>query len=50
MSDQELLEFKSNPYWQDAIRLRIWDDLAKEPEAETPPLDHYRIILEQVSL
>ena len=50
MSAEELLEFKSHPHWEDAIRLRIWDDLAKEPEAKTPPLDHYLDFLEHASL
>ena len=50
MSTEEVLEFKSHPHWEDAIRLRIWDDLAKEPEAKTPPLDHYLDFLEHASL
>ncbi len=38
MSPEEIEEFESNPFHLDAVRLRIWDDLAKDPEMQTPPL------------
>ncbi|MBA63217.1 MAG: metal-dependent phosphohydrolase [Planctomycetaceae bacterium] len=50
MSVEELMEFKSHTHWRDAIRLRIWDDLAKDPELETPLLDYYIDFLERASL
>lgn len=43
LSEQE--EFLQNPYAQDAIRLRRWDDLAKDPEWKCPPLEHYEAML-----
>jgi len=33
--------FVSQPHAKDAIQLRRWDDLAKDPDAETESLDHY---------
>jgi len=38
--------FIEKPFAQDAIRLRRYDDLAKVPNAKTPPLGHYRKIAE----
>jgi len=29
------------PGAHDAIRLRVWDDLAKQPGLSTPDLDHF---------
>ncbi|QPF74630.1 HD domain-containing protein [Roseateles sp. DAIF2] len=36
--------FIARPYAQEALRLRLWDDLAKQPALPTPPLDHYLAI------
>lgn len=33
--------FRSQPYAEDAMRLRRWDDLAKVADCATPPLDYY---------
>jgi phosphonate degradation associated HDIG domain protein len=41
--------FKALPYAQDAIRLRRYDDGAKRPGVQSPPLSHYRPLLEQLS-
>ncbi|MCA9134464.1 MAG: HD domain-containing protein [Planctomycetales bacterium] len=48
MSEAELSEFRTSPYWQDALRLRRWDDLAKEVDLETPPLEHFLKWVEQL--
>ncbi|MFN3192077.1 MAG: phosphonate degradation HD-domain oxygenase [Aureliella sp.] len=50
MSDAEVAEFETSPYFQDAVRLRHWDDLAKVVGLETPSLDHYWNILEPLAL
>jgi phosphonate degradation associated HDIG domain protein len=34
--------FERLPYFEDAVRLRVWDEGAKDADAETPPLEHYR--------
>jgi phosphonate degradation associated HDIG domain protein len=33
--------FIAQPHAQDAVRLRLWDDLAKQPALNTPPLAHF---------
>lgn len=34
--------FVQRPHARDAVRLRRWDDAAKNPEMATPPLAHFR--------
>lgn len=46
MSEVEIKEFESSPYCQDAIRLRNWDDEAKDPNAKTLNLRELRSHLE----
>ena len=38
--------FEQEPYWQDAVSLRRYDDTGKIEGLETPPLEHYRAYLE----
>ncbi|BDC49835.1 phosphodiesterase [Bryobacterales bacterium F-183] len=45
MSDQEVAEFESNPHYRDLLRLRSWDEQAKDPEALTQDLWHYRALI-----
>lgn len=40
-SREEANEFIGQPYAQDAVQLRRWDDLAKVAGRGTPPLAHY---------
>jgi predicted HD phosphohydrolase len=42
MSDSEVTEFRSNPDWQQAVQLRLIDDLGKVPGLEVPEVDSYR--------
>jgi [1-hydroxy-2-(trimethylamino)ethyl]phosphonate dioxygenase len=48
MNEEEVAEFEANEFAKDALRLRRWDDLAKEKGAQVPPLGHYREILVSV--
>lgn len=48
--DQQLQQFLAEPHAMDAVALRRWDDLAKSPTRATPGWDHYRRILEEVTL
>lgn len=48
MDAAEAAAFRAAPFAEDALRLRRWDDLAKDPEAGTPDLDHYRTLLTAV--
>jgi len=50
MSREQVLAFEALPYATDAIALRRWDDLAKEPGRATPPLCYYLALLEEVRL
>ena len=40
-SEQEAQEFISQPYAKDAVKLRIWDDLAKVRDLRTPNLEYF---------
>ncbi len=41
MSQAQVAEFEANPHHRDAVRLRIWDDRAKDPDAATPGIAHF---------
>lgn len=41
MQAAEVAEFERRPHYQAAIRLRRWDDAAKQPQLPTPPLAHF---------
>jgi predicted HD phosphohydrolase len=41
----EAAAFRTTAYAADAIRIRLWDDAAKEPGLKTPSLEHYRPFL-----
>lgn len=45
MSPEEQARFENHRFHQDAVRLRRWDDAAKEVGLETPNLEHYRATL-----
>ncbi len=45
-SEREAAIFLNRPYAAEAANLRRWDDLAKDPTAETPGLEHFRPCLE----
>jgi len=42
----EATQFQALPFAADAIRIRRWDEAAKVPGLETPPLEHYRATLQ----
>ncbi len=43
----QVQRFEQTPYHQNAVRLRRWDDAAKDPELKVPGLNHYRLRLEK---
>jgi predicted HD phosphohydrolase len=47
-SKEEAEAFLRRPYAEDALRLRKWDDRAKEQNRATPDLDHYLSLVERV--
>jgi phosphonate degradation associated HDIG domain protein len=40
-TETEAAAFHAQPYAADGVRVRLWDDRAKESAATTPPLAHY---------
>jgi phosphonate degradation associated HDIG domain protein len=45
---EEAAHWRSQPYAEDGLCLRLWDDRAKDPDAVTPPLRHFLDIAERV--
>lgn len=41
MSVAEVTSFQQHPHYEAAVRLRRWDDAAKDPQFQTPPLSHF---------
>lgn len=48
--DDDRTRFEAHPLWEDAVRLRRWDDAAKVPGLDVPGLGHYRARIEAVAL
>jgi len=46
-SEDEALQFIEQPHAKDAVKLRIWDDLAKDPNQKTPALTYFVPVLER---
>ena len=49
MDPDEQAAFEQQPHWREACRLRRWDDIAKAPGVDVPPLEHYLPVLEAVA-
>ncbi|MBS2546597.1 HD domain-containing protein [Catenulispora sp. NL8] len=45
MSAEEVAAFEADPHSADAVRLRRWDEAAKEADADDPGFEHYRELL-----
>lgn len=48
MCRDEVLLFEELPYAVEAVALRRWDDLAKQPRKKTPPLSYYLPLLREL--
>jgi phosphonate degradation associated HDIG domain protein len=48
MSETEREEFRRNPHWEAAVRLRRYDELAKVPGAQTPDVEDLAPLLERL--
>ena len=48
MSADEIAEFESAPYWEESLRLRKWDDLAKVADLKTPSIEHFLDFIDQL--
>ncbi len=49
-NEEEVRAFEQQPFWRDAVRLRRWDDRAKEPGMKVPGLSHYEGMIERARL
>jgi phosphonate degradation associated HDIG domain protein len=47
-SDEEARTFRQQPYAEEALQLRRWDDLAKSEGCATPTLEHYLGVVQGV--
>lgn len=45
MNEADAKSFASDPDLRDMLRLRSWDELAKDPDCVCPPVEHYREML-----
>ena len=45
MDDAEIAAFEREPFWREAVRLRIWDDAGKVTDIRIPAFDAYRSLL-----
>lgn len=50
MTTAEAARFAALPHAEQAIALRRWDDMAKTPGASTPPLSHFRPLLDDLAV
>jgi len=48
-SEEEACVFIDQPYAKDAVQLRIWDDLAKDPALTTPEVSFFLPILDSAT-
>jgi len=48
MNDDEVAAFRRNPHFEAAVKVRLWDEGAKETALETPPFRHYEPLLQRV--
>jgi [1-hydroxy-2-(trimethylamino)ethyl]phosphonate dioxygenase len=48
MSAEEVADFRANPHFNEAVRVRLWDEAAKEPDMRVPGFEHYTALLQQV--
>jgi predicted HD phosphohydrolase len=49
-SEGEAAAFIAEDGAKDAVQLRLWDDLAKQPDLQTPGLSHYMQIARRCAL
>ncbi len=48
MNAEEASDFESGAFFREALRVRRFDDLGKDPELQTPPLEAFRLLLESL--
>lgn len=46
MNENEVAEFELNPFFKDAVTLRKWDDIAKDPEIKTESVEFFASMIQ----
>lgn len=49
MSEAEVAAFRAQPFHEDAVQVRRWDDAGKDPAVATPGFAHYAGLLRRVA-
>lgn len=49
MSQSQIDDFRDEPFAFEAVELRRWDDLAKDPHMQTPSIEEFAPILDRVA-
>ena len=49
MTKEEVAAFDKNPNLQAILKVRIWDDVGKNPDHQAPAFAHFRPVLERVA-
>jgi phosphonate degradation associated HDIG domain protein len=47
MHQSEIIMFEQHPFFDDIIKVRLWDEKAKQPDAVLLPLTHFKTIIEE---
>jgi phosphonate degradation associated HDIG domain protein len=47
MHQSEIMIFEQHPFFEDIIKVRLWDEKAKEPGAVLLPLDHFKLLIKE---
>jgi len=47
MSEQEIAEFKNHPFFDDIIKVRMWDEEAKDGQAVLLPIKHFAHLIHE---
>jgi len=45
MHESEILTFEQHPFFEDIIKVRLWDEKAKQPDAVLLPLSHFKTLI-----
>ena len=48
MNTTEIIEFEKNPYLNEILKVRLFDDAGKDPEMKTPPFSYYAPLFQHI--
>jgi len=47
MNEEETIIFEQQPFFKDIVKVRLWDEQAKDTKAATLPLDHFAELIRE---